>query len=520
MDVRPIRRVYFRASIAASLMAMSVACNKSSSSGGRESAEVPAGMEFTGVRPIAGKPGDELELTGNNLSGSVASSLNFGAVSAPITVTSTTTAKFVVPDGLGLGLKQATASAGGTEAGKLAIVATSATNSLPIIISDRSQVCSDVTYINASGDQDTGTRDCSAGGGGSTEPVPTPDAYNVRKGVTVSGVAGKLITGCQNRVNKNIFEMRGGSSFAFARVTNIRAGGRIFKLSGIVGNRDLLVLGRIGIKPVGASHPLPPGNVAEVANLYISNPTVMDDSTDVERGYSVTYIPDNNLDEIAIRSVTSATTVAASGANCVDGVGPDCFDIVAWDNIPDPWDTIDDLNGDDPSGVRAYSPPYSGPDEPFLGNLCGFMDGTSAPSGSIVSWKDNTLNNSGQADSCASNPGNCGIKDLLTGLTWFKGDGAVKNWYEAAYYCGSLTLSGKSWRLPTQKELMVAYVNTIRNTVGTGTVQDYNRSWWSSTTDSTNPLNGWTVNLATGATASLLKTTSPAVAKALCVRSE
>ena len=142
------------------------------------------------------------------------------------------------------------------------------------------------------------------------------------------------------------------------------------------------------------------------------------------------------------------------------------------------------------------------------------------PTGGTSNWKDNTLSDSGQAATCLSNGSNCAIKDLMTGLTWFKGDSQTKSWYAAVYYCGTLSLSGKSWRLPTQKELMVAYANTIRNTVGSGTVQNYNLPWWSSTTDSTDPQKGWTVNLATGATVSQVKTTSPAVAKALCVRSD
>lgn len=504
------------ASIGALLLAITAACNKSSSSAARGPGvdpSKPEGMEFTGVRPIAGKPGDQMNLTGSKLSASLAPVLDFGSVSAPVTVTSDSAATFVMPDGLGLGLKTATARVSGSEAGTVSLVATSATNSLPIIISDRSQVCSDVTYINAAGDQDTGTRDCS--GGGSSEPAP--DGYNIRKGKTIAGVAGKLQTVCQNRVNRDIFEMSGGINMGYARVTNIRDG-RIFRLSGIVGDPINLIRDNNLIKPVGTSHPLVSKRVGSSIDgeQYVTSLTVRESSGQS----SSTYVTDNAANEIAIRVTSMAqATLELSGADCVDGVGPDCFDIVVADNGRDPWDTIDDLNGDNPSGARAFTPADSSPNEPFQGNLCGYVEG-STPSGAIATWKDNTLSDAGQAGSCTGNAANCSIKDLLTGLTWFKGDGAVKNWYEAVYYCSTLTTSGKAWRLPTQKELMVAYANTIRNTIGSGTVQEYNQQWWSSTTDSTNPLNGWTVNLATGATASRLKSTSPAIAKALCVRSD
>ena len=502
-------------SIAALLAAMAVACDKSSSSSGRASIvspDKPDGMEFTGVRPISGKPGDQMNLTGDNLNESVTTILDFGSISAPVTIISSRTATFVMPDGLGLGLKEATARVGGTDAGRIALVATSATNSLPIIISDRSQVCSDVVYINAAGDQDTGTRDCSA----VTQP-PTPDAYNIRRGKTISGVAGKLITSCQNRVNKNIFDMAGGTNFGYARVTNIKDD-RIFKLENIIGDPAMLIRDNVIIKPVG-KHPLRNrsggGNDGE---FYVTQLKVTENGV-----VSTTYLTNNNAGEIAIRVPPEQSSMVLSGADCVNGVGLDCFDIVVTNLLDDPWDTIDDLNGHDPLGssaVNAPAPPDSSPNEPFQSNLCGYIEGGSVPAGSILTWKDNTLDDAGAAGSCETNPGNCAIEDLMTGLTWFKGDGEVKNWYEAVYYCDQLNLNGKSWRLPTQKELMVAYANTIRNTVKANTAQDYNLPWWTSTTDSKVPRNGWAVNLASGETVSQEKTDKTTGGKALCVRSD
>ena len=490
------------------IVSMALSCVKSgSSSGGAESST--STMMFTGVHPLVGKPGDAMTLSGQNLTGDSGVRLEFadstGSISAPVTVTSSETATFSFPEGLGLGLKEATAMAKTTAVGTLSLVANTATNSLPIIIAEQTQVCSDITYINASGAQVAGTRDCSGGGAS-----PTPNPFDIRKGKTVAGVAGSLITSCQNRVNKNIFEMSGGVNLRAARVVKISADGKIFTMAAF-GNAPMPSLRNTTvIRPSSvSSHPLR----AQGLEFSLSADVL---ESDLGTGVLGTGFPapDSLANEFALKGTGASETVVLSGASCdevsdpANPVSTDCFDIYTFQNLADVWDTIDDANGSAP-----FALPDSGVSEPFLANLCGTTAGVTSQA---ANWSDNTLDNDGVASTCTATSSNCSLKDLTTGLTWFKGDGSAKSWYEAVYYCSTLTMAGKSWRLPTQKELMTAYVDTIRYTVANGTVSNYNLGWWSSTTDSATPHKGWLVNLASGATASIEKYKS--LNKALCVR--
>lgn len=483
------------------IVSIAAACVKSGSSS--SVGEASTSMMFTGVNPLVGKPGDAMTLSGQNLTGDSGVRLEFadssGSIIAPVTVTSAETATFSFPEGLGLGLKEATAMAKTTAVGTLSLVANTATNALPIIIAGQTQVCSDITYINASGAQVTGTRDCS-GGGASPTPVPssTPNPFDIRKGKTVAGVAGSLITSCQNRVNKSVFEMSGGVNLRAARVVKISADGKTFTMApmGSVSMPEIKVGGAL----IRTSRLLAFGLGLSGSEFYI-NPA--QDVTGLG-------LPFQDFEMLS----SSTESVVLSGVSCDEVSDPsnpvstDCFDIYTFQNLADVWDTIDDANGSAP-----FALPDSGVSEPFLANLCGTTAGSPSQ---VANWSDNTLDNDGVASTCTATTSNCSLKDLTTGLTWFKGDGGDKSWYEAVYYCSTLTMAGKSWRLPTQKELMTAYVDTIRYTVANGTVSNYNLGWWSSTTDSATPHKGWLVNLASGATASTEKYKS--VNKALCVR--
>lgn len=490
------------------LLSQASACLKTGSSSNDPAVQITnAGgpsISVTGVKPIVGKPGDVMTISGSNLNPSVSTLIQFSTATAPVTVASSESGTFIFPEGLGLGLKEATAKAATTEVGRFSLLANLTTNSLPIIISDASQVCSDVTYINAAGDQINGTRDCSGGFASGADP------YNIRKGKTVAGVAGKLIPNCQNRVNSAIFDMSGGANMRVARVKKITNAG-VFTL-GSFGNVPMPAkVNDIMVKPIGKSHPLPPGSAFKVSTTI--------KAMDINGVIQETNLAGSN--EMALMLPGGYTTIVLSGMACdeithpADPISTNCFDVTLQDDgIKDVWDTIDDLNGEI-SSASPIAVPDSSPYEAFPGALCGYMEGGLIPSGAVISWKDNTLSTSNDASTCVETSANCALKDLSTGLTWFKGTGVSQSWYESVYYCSTLALNGKSWRLPTQKELMTGYVDTIRNTIGSGTVQNYNVSWWSSTTDSTDANKGWQTNLATGATASILKSNA---ATAMCVR--
>jgi len=83
-------------------------------------------------------------------------------------------------------------------------------------------------------------------------------------------------------------------------------------------------------------------------------------------------------------------------------------------------------------------------------------------------------------------------KDELSGLTWTGGQ-IEYDWAGAVSRCAAL---GK--RLPTQKELMQAYINGIANLRGTAMVPDTDKVFWSSTTNPVSPSGAYALHLEKG----------------------
>ena len=93
--------------------------------------------------------------------------------------------------------------------------------------------------------------------------------------------------------------------------------------------------------------------------------------------------------------------------------------------------------------------------------------------------------------------GNGIVKDNVTGLEWQQATApGTYTWQEAINYCENLTLGGyDDWRLPTIKELSTLvdssrFSPAIDNTFFPGTVAS---QYWSSTTDTYNVANAWSV---------------------------
>lgn len=110
----------------------------------------------------------------------------------------------------------------------------------------------------------------------------------------------------------------------------------------------------------------------------------------------------------------------------------------------------------------------------------------------------------------------CGRTDKITGLTWSDHQSSVLTWQNAITHCDGFTFGGYSdWRLPTQKELMLAYVNGGRSALH-GIVGGL---YWSSTTDpvsnSGNDANAYGLQFLNGFTSGDAKVASKNV---ICVR--
>jgi formylglycine-generating enzyme required for sulfatase activity len=119
---------------------------------------------------------------------------------------------------------------------------------------------------------------------------------------------------------------------------------------------------------------------------------------------------------------------------------------------------------------------------------------------------------SGQSKDYSSNFNNNGdgtVTDKATGLVWQKcsrgqnndasctGTATASDWSTAVSYCGSLTLAGKTWRLPNINELKSIVDTTkttapaIDTTIFPSTVAF--DSYWSSTTFASNTSTAWVV---------------------------
>jgi hypothetical protein len=205
----------------------------------------------TKITPIAARPNEVVSLTGQNFSKTrdlkVSLDLTNGQrASVPLEVTDSQNASFAMPEGAGLGLKDVTLTQGRTEfeVAKFNLIADQADNQLPIIVGDSSTICIDQQYIDRNGDTKTGTKNCSAGvtldactadgvvGCVTTETYKSanlsnltaenikkdvsiagvegsysgasPNAWDLRAGVTVGSVTGMLKVNCRNRANGDV----------------------------------------------------------------------------------------------------------------------------------------------------------------------------------------------------------------------------------------------------------------------------------------------------------------------------
>lgn len=168
----------------------------------------------------------------------------------------------------------------------------------------------------------------------------------------------------------------------------------------------------------------------------------------------------------------------------------------------------------------------------FPQNVGGIHDDTTLPTGSYQStW---TVCNSGNSY-CGTGDSNAEKRDENTGLVWSTRTSASANWFTAnncqqpsngvaptgpnactsngdeGCKCVKLTssktgceaLGDGNWRLPYQKEMMMAYID------GSGPQLSNSAAYhWSSTTLTTVTQTAWFTTLSTGLTANLTKTNS------------
>jgi hypothetical protein len=279
----------------------------------------------------------------------------------------------------------------------------------------------------------------------------SPNAWDLRAGVTVGSVTGKLKVNCRNRANLTLQDMDIGRS-----------------VSGIASN----VL------------------TTTLAHELASNQAVRLHYSGVPSGvnnYTTYYV----ISASATTFQLSMTSGPGAAMSISGGAG---ITVHKWlDGTADIWDTIDDYNNFT-SGLPGSV--ISG----WTNNDCGGIDTPGLSSDDDNVWKDVTTSNGVTASTCtAGTSTNCTMQDKITGLWWSKLQGSVA-WNAALTTC-STTLNATTpyagnsvagyngqtgWRLPTQKELLEGYTHGIRSAGTANWMFDSNMNsfFWSASSTS------------------------------------
>lgn len=157
------------------------------------------------------------------------------------------------------------------------------------------------------------------------------------------------------------------------------------------------------------------------------------------------------------------------------------------------------------------------PDKGYIGSVGGTCGGN---------LSDNTYTTNAITSNCTvaasfmhykyTDNGNGTVMDKTTGLLWQEGENATRyNWYQAsgtydATYnlssqnvCGSLSLEGGGWRLPTLAELQTLVDKNFNPKLNTIFFPEaYAYYYWSATSYSSNPNDAWGVDFKNGVTSS------------------
>ena len=224
------------------------------------------------ISPIAAKPNEVVSLTGRNFSETKSLKVSLALAnglrtSIPLTIKDSENASFVMPEGAGLGLKEASLTQGTSqlEVVKFNLIADQAVNQLPIWIGDASEICNTRDYIDRNGETKTGTKDCTAliptpactedGGSnclidGSTYVAARKEnltAGNIKSGVTIAGVTGTVTQSPGNCASDgDVGCVVVGPSFAAA--TKSGAESKILSgqsVAGVSGNVTLPAVGKV-----------------------------------------------------------------------------------------------------------------------------------------------------------------------------------------------------------------------------------------------------------------------------------
>jgi hypothetical protein len=172
----------------------------------------------------------------------------------------------------------------------------------------------------------------------------------------------------------------------------------------------------------------------------------------------------------------------------------------------DPYDTVDDTN----SSGASYAFPTTNP------------TGWQQADGS--NWLRDSTSDDGAGGGTAGNAlcdgtEDCVYKDRLAGTYWAQASSSMDDWENSISYCESLSYGGYTdWRMPTQKEMLQAYIDGIWSTKAASKLNLLATSYWSSTTNAQSTTNAFTMNFAQGVGGQFSKSSPSSAYKSVCVR--
>jgi hypothetical protein len=502
------------------------------------------------ISPITAKAGQTLQVSGKDFSESAGLRARFtladgSSKDAPLKVASATSASFVMPDGVGLGLKSMKIIQGkDREVSSFSLVANTAENSLPIIIDDQSEICSTKTYIDRNGDQKTGTKNCPQAcvEDGASNCVVDGTAYKAAKlanltpgsildGVTIAGVQGQLTTNPAACNSSGQQACVAGGSYYAGTICPANGSGcylpayvpttqslKAINYDAINTNKSAIrsgvTLGGVGGNLLDCTTNAATGCVT--TSTYKSFDLTNLSAGNIKSGVTIAGITGNlvNPDPWDLRVGKMVNGIAGKlKTTCRNRVNPDIYNydgqisgINGGANLEvsadhDIWDTIDDYNGNISNGFPHYVV-----DSWNSNTDCG---GNEIDAGDANVWKDVTTTNGSTASSCAATPANCTKQDKITGLYWSKEYTSVfGGWPGAWSHCFNLTHNGQAgWRLPTHKEMLEAYAHGIYSAQDISWIWGYNmmQNIWSGSSYSQDTTKGWAVSLARGSSTDLSK---------------
>ena len=413
-------------------------------------------LTLTSRRPLAIKAGAKVALKGTGFSEALIATVG-GIPATSLRVSSATSASLVVPAGVTPGMVDLKLSLSGSEV--TASMAYMPTGDIPLITLAVSEVCSGVEYYDINGDRQAGTKSCSSS---SSSGSSSPNPWDLRAGVTVGGVTGKLKVNCRNASTLATFDIDAGQS-----VESVVDG--VFYIT---------------------AHGLADGTAVRLN--YSTAPTGLDNSTTY-------YVVEASTDSFRLSATLNGTPIdgTTAGSNAT---------VHRWQAMPavvDIWDTIDDYNGLPAS--TGFPSTWS-----VANNYCG---GVEVTAGDDNVWKDVTTSDGNTASTCTATSANCTYQDKISGLQWST-NVISTSWAAAITTCNDLNHNGLTdWRLPTQKELMGAVEHGIISTQGV--MGGGSLDIWSSSTSSDWTIDAYVVSLNMGWTRGSAKAGLSGV---MCVR--